>query len=89
VLPFKDLGGFLESSDGHGIFIECDGFQMNVGAILPQTDGKYLLNVMIVAAMQVSRYKPCDFTGTYDSIEGATDSAQRVLTSHQLDETDR
>ncbi len=38
VLPFEDLGGLLEEAEGHGVFIQCGGYQMNVGAILPQPD---------------------------------------------------
>jgi hypothetical protein len=66
ILPFREFAGLVGQSEGLGIFIDCGGGnRMNVGAILPRPDGKLLLNVMILAEMQVPGYKPCnlmDFT---------------------------
>ena len=81
ILPYQELGGFVGQSEGHGIFVDCGGYRMNVGAILPQSDGKYLLNVLIMAEMQVAGYRLCDFTDFYETVEGAADAARTFLAS--------
>lgn len=86
ILPFQQLGGFVGQSEGHGIFIDCGGYHINVGAILPLPDGKYLLNVMIMAEMQVPGYKVCEFTEFYDSMERAADAGREFLASQRDEE---
>jgi hypothetical protein len=86
ILPFRQLEGLVGQSEGLGIFIDCGGGnRMNVGAILPRPDGKFLLNVMILAEMQVPRYKPCDLMDLYDTIESATQAAMAFLESQRED----
>lgn len=84
ILPFQQLGGLVGQSEGHGIFVDCSGYRMNVGTILSYPDGKYLLTLMIMAEMQVSGYKSCDFTETFDSFEEACDAARRFLVSQRI-----
>lgn len=80
ILPFRQLAAPIAESDGLGIFIDCGGGnRMNVGAILPRPDGKLLLNVMIMAEMQVPGYKPCDLMDLHDTIESATQAAMAFL----------
>jgi hypothetical protein len=86
MLPFRQLAGPIGQSEGLGIFIDCDGGnRMNVGAVLPRPDGKFLLNVMILAEMQVPGYKPCDLMDLHDTIESATQAAIRFLQSQRDD----
>lgn len=87
ILPFRQLEGLVGKSEGHGIFIDCGGGnRMNVGAILPRPDGRYLLNVMILAEMLVPGYKPCDLMDCYDTMEGATHAAMAFLASQRQEE---
>jgi len=84
IIPFRKLAGLVGQSDGLGIFIDCGGGnRMNVGAILPRPDGKQLLNVMILAEMQVPGYKPCNLMDSYDSVESATEAALAFLDSQR------
>jgi len=84
ILPFRELSGLVGQSDGLGIFIDCrTGNRMNVGAILPRPDGKYLLNVMILAEMQIPGYKPCNLIDSYDSVQSATEAALAFLDSQR------
>lgn len=85
IIPFQQLDGLVGQSDGHGIFIDCSSYSMNVGAIIPYPDGTYLLNVMILDEMQVSAYKPCSFSETFDNFELAADAARRFLASQRTE----
>jgi len=86
ILPFQQLGGLAGQSEGHCIFVDCDGYHMGVGSILPLSDGKYLLNVTIMAEMKVPRFKTCNFADFYDSMEAAADAARGFLESQRDEE---
>jgi hypothetical protein len=83
VIPFNQLAGPVGQAHGLGIFVDCGSYRMNIGAILPLPDGKCLLNVMILAEMQVPGYKPCDFSSRYDTVESAEQAARAYLESQR------
>jgi len=80
---FQDLGGLLEHSEGHGIFVDCGSHRMGVGSILPLPDGRYVLNVTIMPEMQVQGYKPCNLNSFYDTVESAANAARTFLASQR------
>ena len=82
VVRIQDLGGLHELSHGLGIFINCGNDSVQVGAILPYPDGRYQLNVMIIADT-VPTHHCCDFTESHDSIEDAIVAARAFLASQR------
>lgn len=84
-MPFQELDGLVGQSPGYGIFIDCGGYRMNVGTILPMPDGRYMLTVMIISDMQISEYTPCDFSETYDRLDEAATAAHSFLEAQHIE----
>jgi hypothetical protein len=84
IVPFQGLEGLVSQSPGHGIFIDCGAYRMNVGTILPMPGGRYMLTVMIISGMQISDYQPCDFSGTYDRFDEAATAARSFLEAQRI-----
>lgn len=84
IVPFQELDGLVGQSPGHGIFIDCGDYRMNVGAILPMLDGRYMLTVMIISGMQISDYTLRDFSETYDRLEEAETAARSFLEAQRI-----
>ena len=86
IVHFNELGGLLESSNGYGVFVPCAFGQMNVGAILPCPDGRYLLNIMISKEMEIFAYETCEFSEEYETFDAAADAARKFLASKRKPE---
>lgn len=81
VLPYQQLGGIAAYSSGHGIFVDCGRHRMNVGAILPVDEGKFLVTVQIMDEMEVPDFELCEMWKLFDNFEDARKAALDFLES--------
>ena len=83
VIPYAQLGAGMRDEPGHGIFIDCCGKQINVGAIVTLRNDEVLLNIQIVKEMPVANYQACEMSKCFDTFEAAVTAAHEFLAQNR------
>jgi hypothetical protein len=83
-VSFTKINENIRSDPGHGIFINCGGKRINVGAIVTLGNVEVLLNIEIRREMQATGYQICDLSKCFDTIDEAVTAARSFLSENYL-----
>ncbi|MGH8662483.1 MAG: hypothetical protein ACREUB_12105 [Burkholderiales bacterium] len=81
IVPLEQVGELFRGSKGHGVLVDCGRYRLQVGAIIPQPDGKFWLDMGIFESMQLAQYSTGRFSEVYGTFEAAVEAAQEFLLS--------
>jgi len=81
IIPFEQVGGLFQRSPGHAVLVQCGQRRLQVGAIIPWPDGKFLVDIQIFEEIRQIPYAVGKFSEVIESFESAVGAARVCLTS--------